>query len=307
MSKVLVTGGAGFIGSNTVDLLVDKGYSVSVVDDLSTGKKENLNREAVFHRVDITSPKLDKVLAKEKPEYVVHTAAQIDVRKSIRNPGYDAKVNVLGSINLYESCVRHGVRKVVYASSGGAVYGEPQYNPVDEAHPIKPLCPYGASKYAAEKYLEVSAAASGYDYCILRYGNVYGPRQDPLGEAGVVAIFTGLLKKGKPPVIFGDGEQTRDFCYVGDVAGANLLGLERVGESRVYNIGSGTGTSVNELTAKLIEVMGAEAEPIHSDPVQGEVRHIRLDASLAEKELAWKAQVSLNSGLEKTAEWVRNG
>jgi len=306
MSKVLVTGGAGFIGSNTVDLLLEKGYSVVVVDDLSTGRSANLNRKAVFHKADIRSPELDSLFKREKPEYVIHLAAQIDVRKSVADPAYDAGINVLGSINLLECCRRNGVKKIVYASSGGAVYGEPQYNPVDEKHRIKPICPYGASKYAAEKYVEVYAASYGIEYCILRYGNVYGPRQDPLGEAGVVAVFTGLLKHGKRPVIFGDGGQTRDFCYVGDVALANLLGLERAGVSRVYNIGSGVETSVNEVTAKLIEAVGADVEPLHSDPVPGEVRRICLDARLAGMELAWKPTVNLKSGLKKTVEWVGN-
>jgi UDP-glucose 4-epimerase len=305
MSRVLVTGGAGFIGSNTADLLVEKGYSVVVVDDLSTGRKENLNPEAAFHKVDITSSKLDSVFAKETPEYVIHLAAHIDVRKSVEEPAHDAKVNVLGTINLLDCCVRHGVKKIVYASSGGAIYGEPQYNPVDEKHPIKPLSPYGASKYAAEKYVELYHATHGLDYCILRYGNVYGPRQDPLGEAGVVAIFTGQLNEGRQPVIFGDGEQSRDFCYVGDVAVSNLLGLERAPESRVYNIGSGAETTVNEITEQLIDVMGVDIKPAYGAPVAGEVRHIYLNVSLAEKELAWKAGVDLKTGVKKTVEWVR--
>jgi UDP-glucose 4-epimerase len=306
MSKVLVTGGAGFIGSNTVDLLLEKGYDVAVVDDLSTGKKSNLNPKASFHKADIASPKLDPIFRKEEPDYVVHLAAQIDVRKSIKDPAHDAAVNVLGSISLLESCRRHKIKKIVYASSGGAVYGEPKYRPCDEKHPIRPLSPYGASKYAVEKYVELYGTY-GVDYNILRYGNVYGPRQDPLGEAGVVAIFMGLLSKGRTPTIWGDGEQTRDFCYVGDVAHANLAGLERDGQSKVYNIGSGTETSVNRLTSLITQAMGSAVKPSHGDPVPGEVRNISLDASAAWRELKWKPSCDLKRGIEATAEWMRNG
>jgi UDP-glucose 4-epimerase len=307
MSQVLVTGGAGFIGSNTVDLLVEGGFSVAVVDNLTSGKKGNVNRKAKFHKADITSPKLDAVLKKEKPEYVIHLAAQIDVRKSIKEPAYDAGINIIGSINLLETCRKNKVRKIVYASSGGAVYGEPRYKPCDEKHPVKPLCPYGASKYAVEKYVEMYNTNFGLDYNILRYGNVFGPRQDPLGEAGVVAIFTGLLSREKEPVIFGDGEQTRDFCFVQDVAEANLAGIERGGNSKLYNIGSGQETSVNELTKLLIDEMGLDIRPKHVNQVPGEVRHIFLDVSLAERELQWRAKTQLNEGIKSTVEWVRNG
>ncbi|MFH1055202.1 MAG: NAD-dependent epimerase/dehydratase family protein [Candidatus Altiarchaeota archaeon] len=306
MSKVLVTGGAGFIGSNTTDLLVEKGYDVVVVDNLTTGRKRNVNPKAKFYKTDITSKKLDQVFRKEKPDYVMHLAAQIDVRKSVADPAYDASVNLLGTINLLESCRRNKIKRIVYSSSGGAVYGEPQYNPVDEKHPIKPLCPYGASKYAAEKYVELYNKNFSIDYNILRYGNVYGPRQDPLGEAGVVAIFTGLLNKGMQPTIFGDGKQTRDFCFVGDVAVANLTALERSGKSMVYNIGSGVETSVNEITEKLIEATGAKVRPKYGDPILGEVRNIFLNVSLVERELGWKAETELKNGIYKTVEWVKN-
>jgi UDP-glucose 4-epimerase len=306
MSKVLVTGGAGFIGSNTVDLLIEKGYSVAVADNLSSGKKSNVNLKARFHKADITSPALGRVFAKERPEYVIHLAAQINVRESVKDPSYDAKVNVLGSINVLESCRKNKVRKIVYSSSGGAVYGEPQYTPVDEKHPVKPLCPYGASKYAVEKYVELYGASFGLGYNILRYANVYGPRQDPRGEAGVVAIFTGLLNAGRQPTIFGDGQQSRDFCFVGDIAQANLEGLEREGKSRVYNIGSGIETSVNKITQELVDATGAKVKPKHTGEVPGEVRHICLDVSLAEKELGWSAETDLKTGLMRTVEWVRN-
>ncbi len=303
--KVLVTGGAGFIGSNTVDHLLDKGHDVVVVDDLSTGRKENINPQAAFHEVDITSDGLDGVFKKEKPSHAVHLAAHIDVRKSVANPMYDASVNVIGTINLLESCRRHEVKKFVYASSGGAIYGEPEYNPVDEKHPIKPLSPYGVSKYAAEKYVETYSALHGVDYVILRYGNVYGPRQDPLGEAGVVAIFTGLLAENKQPIIFGDGMQSRDFCYVGDVAEANLTALKKDAPG-AYNIGSGVETTVNDVASQLITAVGADVEPKHSDPVPGEVRNICLDVSLARQRLGWKPVISLEEGVAKTFEWAGN-
>jgi UDP-glucose 4-epimerase len=304
--RVLVTGGAGFIGSNTVDLLVREGYSVSVVDNLSTGRKGNLNPKARFHMADIVSPKLEAVFRKEKPQAVIHLAAQIDVRKSVSEPGYDARVNVLGSINLLETCRRHGVEKLVYSSSGGAVYGEPEHNPVDERHRIMPLSPYGASKYAVEKYVQMYSATYGLDYNILRYGNVYGPRQDPLGEAGVVAIFTGLLLGGRRPLIWGDGRQTRDFCYVGDIAQANMKGLVKRGRSKVYNIGSGAETSVNGITGKLIKAVGSRLKPAYGAPVKGEVRRICLDVGLARKELGWKPKTSLDAGLAATVEWARS-
>ncbi|MBD3388553.1 MAG: NAD-dependent epimerase/dehydratase family protein [Candidatus Altiarchaeales archaeon] len=307
MSKVLVTGGAGFIGSNTVDLLLEEGYDVAVVDDLSTGKRENLNPAVHFHKADVSSSKLDQVFKEEKPDFVVHLAAQINVRESFKDPIYDAGINIMGTVNLLESCRKNGVERIVYASSGGAVYGEPEQNPVGEGHPIAPLCPYGVSKYAGEKYVELYAENYGLDYNILRYGNVYGPRQDPLGEAGVIAIFAGLLHEGRPPVIFGDGGQTRDFCYVADIAGANLAGLRESGKSGVYNIGSGVETSVNDITAELIDAMGVDVEPEHSDTVPGEVRHIYLDVSLADGELGWKPVTGLRDGLSKTVEWVRNG
>jgi UDP-glucose 4-epimerase len=308
MSRVLVTGGAGFIGSNTVDLLLSRGYDVCVVDNLSTGKKENLSPKARLHRCDITQPRLlDSLMQKEKPDAVIHLAAQIDVRKSVRDPVYDASVNLLGSINLLESCRKHKVKKMVYSSSGGAIYGEPIRFPCDESHPIRPICPYGVSKYAVEKYVEMYGKLYGIDYNIMRYGNVYGPRQDPRGEAGVVAIFTGLLHKGKQPVIWGDGEQTRDFVYVGDVAAANLAGLEQEGKSKAYNIGSGSPTSVNQLTQTLIDFIGAKVQPRHAAAVPGEVRGIYLDNGLAKRELGWKPSVNLAAGIKATVDWVRHG
>ena len=307
MSKVLVTGGAGFIGSNVVDLLIEKKYDVLVVDNLSTGKKANLNPKVTFSKTDIRDKNLEEVFKKEKPDFIVHHAAQIDVRKSITDPVFDSTINIMGSINLLECTRRHSVKKFLYASSGGAVYGEPEYSPVDERHPIKPLCPYGASKYSVEKYVELYGINYGFDYSILRYANVYGPRQDPLGEAGVVAIFTGKILRNEKPTIFGDGKQTRDFVYVKDVATANLLALEKKSNAKVFNIGSGVETSVNDIMRELKELTKSKITPAYGPAVNGEVRSISLDVRLAEKELSWKPKVNVRQGLEETLRWYKNG
>ncbi|MBU0762535.1 MAG: NAD-dependent epimerase/dehydratase family protein, partial [Candidatus Altiarchaeota archaeon] len=283
----------------------NEGYEVAVVDNLSTGRKKNLNRNAKFYRTDITSHKLSDVFRKEKPEYVIHLAAQINVRDSIKNPSNDAKINVLGSINLLSACTTYGVKKIIYSSSGGAVYGEPVKNPTPESHPIAPMCPYGASKYCVEKYIELYNKSHNLDYNILRYGNVYGPRQDPLGEAGVVAIFTKLLVDGKKPRIFGDGKQTRDFCFVEDVAKANIAGLEKKGKSKIYNVGTGKPSSVNDVTEKLLKHTRANVKPVNVAEIPGEVRHIYLDVSLIKKELRWMSKTSLDDGIKKTVEWVK--
>ncbi len=302
MSDVIVTGGAGFIGSATTDLLLENGYTVAIVDDMSTGKKVNVNPDATLYELDIRDAGLNGIFAKEKPRYVIHNAAQIDVRKSITDPAYDASVNVNGTINLLEAARKHSIEKLVFSSSGGAVYGEPESNPVSESHPIRPLCPYGASKYCGEKYIEMYGATHGLKYNIMRYGNVYGPRQDPLGEAGVVAIFTKKIADGVSPVIFGDGCQTRDFCFVGDIAAANLSALRSEG-SDIFNVGSGVPTSVNEITAMLIESLGQDLEPSHSDAVAGEIRHIYLDISLISSELGWKPKVGMEEGIGMTTDW----
>jgi UDP-glucose 4-epimerase len=303
--KVLVTGGAGFIGSHVVDLLLESGHGVAVVDDLSTGRRENLNEDAVFYELDVCSQELEKIFKKEKFEVVVHQAAQINVRKSLSDPVFDARVNVLGSLNLLECCRKNGVERVVYASSGGAVYGEPEYLPADERHPVNPLCPYGASKYAVEKYLNMYHVNYGLDYIALRYGNVYGPRQDPLGEAGVVAIFTNKLLVGEAPVINGDGKQTRDFVYVGDVAKANLLALKARTEEGVFNIGSGVETSVNEIAKHLLDLTGSKVKPTHGPGIKGEVRRIYLNVGLAGRGLKWVPEVELEDGLGLTVGWAR--
>ncbi len=305
MSKVIVTGGLGFIGSNIVDLLIETGYEVAIVDNLSTGSKKNMNRKAKFYQKDICNADLLNVFKKEKPEYVVHEAAQINVRKSFSDPVFDAGVNVVGSVNLLECCRKTGVEKIVYASSGGAIYGEPEHIPADEKHAIRPLSPYGASKYTVEKYLSIYKKNYGIDYVSLRYANVYGPRQDPLGEAGVISIFINKLLGKISPIIYGDGEQTRDFVYVKDVARANLKALETSTPGTEYNIGTGVETSVNKLFEKIKEATGSSENAFHGKAASGEVRRISLDIRLAGKELGWKPETALDAGLKETVEWFR--
>ncbi len=302
--KVLVTGGAGFIGSHVVDLLVDSGWDVAIADDLSSGRRQNLNPAARLYAVDIRRPELRGVFEAERPHYVDHHAAQVDVRLSVRDPLLDADINIMGSLNLLELCREFGVEKVVYSSTGGAVYGEPEYLPCDEDHPIRPLSQYGASKYVVEHYLRMYRDLYGLDYLILRYPNVYGPRQDPHGEAGVVAIFTGQMLQGNEAVINGDGEQTRDFVFVKDCARANLLALESEATG-IYNLASGAGTTINELAAMLQEVTGCAVDPTHGPGKIGETRRIYLDAGKAKAVLGWVPTVPLLAGLEETVSYFR--
>jgi UDP-glucose 4-epimerase len=298
--KVLVTGGAGFIGSHVVDTYIANGYEVVVVDDLSTGRASNLNPAAVFYKMDIRSLELAEVFEKERPDYVNHHAAQMDVRRSVIDPMFDADVNVRGSINIIECARRYGVKRFVYISTGGAVYGEPEYLPCDEKHPINPICPYGASKHTVEHYLYMYQVNYGLNYTVIRYPNVYGPRQDPHGEAGVVAIFTGLMMNGEQIVINGDGDQTRDFVYVGDCARASLLALTCENTNGIFNLGFGRGTSVNEIYEALKRITGYQHTAVHGPAKLGETSHIYLDASKAQRVLGWAPSVGLEDGLEKT-------
>ena len=302
--KILVTGGAGFIGSHVVDAMVEAGHEVVVVDDLSSGRPSNLNPAATFYELDIRSLQLHEVFEREKPEVVNHHAAQIDVRRSVADPHFDAEVNVLGSLKLLELAREFKVRKVIYISSGGAIYGEPDYLPCDEQHPVRPLAPYGASKYAGELYLHMYKEVHGLDYTVLRYANVYGPRQDPHGEAGVVAIFTGQMLAGQPVTINGSGDQVRDFIYVAECARANVQVLTQ-GSGRVYNLGSGVGTTINEIFANLNSVTHYDRQPVHGPPKPGETFKIYLDSRLAATELNWRPEVSLEAGLERTVEYFR--
>lgn len=303
--KVLVTGGAGFIGSHVVDLCVQHGYEVVIVDDLSTGRESNLNPAAKLYRMDIRDPKLKEVFEQEKPDYVDHHAAQMDVRRSTVEPLFDADVNILGSINLIECAVKFGVKRFVYISTGGAVYGEPEYLPCDEAHPINPICQYGASKHTVEHYLYMYKVNYGLDYTVLRYPNVYGPRQDPHGEAGVVAIFTGQMLRGDEVVINGDGEQERDFVYVGDCARANLMAIQASRGMGIINLGSSQGNTVNEIFDKLCVITGYDRDARHGPAKLGETRKIYLDASKALEEINWQPTVDLEDGLRRTVEYFR--
>ncbi len=302
--RTLVTGGAGFIGSHVVDALIEAGHHVAVVDNLHTGKRSNLNPKAVFYEVDLRDVAgLARVFELESPEAVAHQAALADVRGSLLDPVVYAEVNILGSINLLELARRHGVRKVVYASTGGAVYGEPEFLPVTEGHPVNPLDPYGASKHAVEHYLFLYRHIYGLESVTLRYPNVYGPRQDALGEAGVVAIFGGRMLAGLPCTINGDGLQQRDFVYVSDVARANLQALER-GDG-IYNIGSGIPTDINMIFDLLKTASGYEGEAIYGPAKLGEVRRTYLDATRAQAELGWMPAVGVAAGLRRTVESLR--
>jgi len=297
--RVLVTGGAGFIGSHVVDLLLEHGHEVAVVDNLSTGRRENVNPRAAFFLADIGAPDLAAVFDAARPQAVVHLAAQASVTVSVSDPIRDATVNILGSVNLLQQCVRSGVEKFVYVSTGGALYGEPQYLPCDEAHPILPLSPYGVSKYTVERYLYFYRQVHGLAYTVLRLANVYGPRQNPFGEAGVVAIFTQRMLDGEQVVIYGSGEQERDFVFVEDCARAAVLALAR-GDGEAYNIGCGRGTTVNALFAMMKALTGYAREPRYDPPRPGDVFRSFLNADKARRELGWEPAVSLEEGLRRT-------
>jgi len=303
--RIIVTGGAGFIGSHLVDRLTELGHSVAVVDDLSSGRSEHLNTSARFYDIDIRSSDLERVFQEERPRRVIHHAAQIQVQTSVREPLLDADNNILGSLNLLENCRKHGVEKIIYASSGGAVYGEPEYLPCAESHPVSPLSPYGVSKYAVEVYLRLYHQTYDLDYTVLRYANVYGPRQDPYGEAGVVAIFANAMLEGRTPVIYGSGQQERDFLFVDDIVKANVLSLEK-GSGRAYNIGSGIGTSVNRIFSLLKGILSYDGDAEYGSSKPGEVFKIYLDASLAESELGWRPSFTVEDGLRLTVDYFRS-
>jgi len=303
--KVLVTGGAGFIGSHVTDACLAAGHQVSVVDDLSTGKRENVDERATLHVADLRDREaLEEVFVVERPEVVCHLAAKANVRESMVEPVLYAEVNVIGSLILLELMRKYGGRKVVYASTGGAVYGEPQYFPVDEDHPIQPLDPYGASKHHVEHYLSIYRTQFGIDFTILRFANVYGPRQDPHGEAGVVAIWTNQMLHGGQPIINGSGDQERDFVYVGDIASANVLALT-AGSGEIVNLGSGIGTSINRVFELLRRITGSDCQEIHGLAKAGEVFRTCLKADRAKQVLGWEARVSLEEGLTRTVAHFR--
>ncbi len=305
MAKILVTGGAGFIGSHVVDLFIAQGYNVVIIDDLSTGRASNLNPAAKFYHMDIRSPEIRHVFETEKPDYVSHHAAQMDVRRSVAQPLFDADVNILGSINLIECAQEFKVKRFIYISSGGAAYGEPEKLPCDEMHPINPICQYGASKHTVEHYLYMYHVNYGLKYTVLRYPNVFGPRQDPHGEAGVVAIFTGKMLAGEPVIINGDGDQTRDFVYVGDCARANYLALTIDHQPGIYNLGWGRPTSINDIFSTLVKITGYTLPAQHGPAKLGETRHIYLDASKAKQDFGWVPTITLEEGLENVVAYFK--
>ena len=302
--RVLVTGGAGFIGSHIVDALVDGGHRVSVLDNLSTGRVENINPATTFYEMDVRDEAVSRIFSEERPEAVVHMAAQVSVRESVADPVHDASVNVMGSINLLQSCIKYGVGRFVFASSGGAVYGEQETFPATEAHPTRPLSPYGAAKLAVEHYLHYYHKEHSLDYTALRYANVYGPRQDPHGEAGVVAIFTGKMLDGETPTVNGDGLQTRDYVYVGDVVKANLLALSKdyVG---CLNVGTGVEATVNQLYGFIKAEAGYKGDKVHGPAKAGEQFRSVVDCALIKKSFGWSPEVSLPEGLKETVNYFR--
>ena len=301
--KALVTGGAGFIGSHIVDALVAQGRTATVFDDLSSGKRENLGAGIALTVGDVRDKQAVGAVLSGSVDCVFHLAAQIDVRRAVEDPGFDAQVNVGGTINVLNACVEVHVRRFVMSSTGGALYGEPTALPADEQSTIRPLSPYGVSKYCAEQYIEYFHRMYGLETVILRYANVYGPRQDPTGEGGVVGIFARHILLGQSCIVYGDGEQTRDFVFVDDVARANMLAMQ--GPLGTFNIGTGVETSLNQLLAAFESVVGHSVTREYAPARTGEVQRIALDAEKARHELGWKPSVSLEDGLARTLAWVR--
>jgi UDP-glucose 4-epimerase len=303
--RILVTGGAGFIGSNIVDAYIEAGHEVAVLDNLSTGQHRNIHALARFYEIDVVDAAgVARVFKEFRPQVVNHHAAQIDVRKSTLDPVFDAQVNILGSLNLLKCCLDSQVEKFIFASSGGAVYGEPAYLPADEQHPIMPICEYGVSKHTVEHYLHTYQVNYGLNYTVLRYANVYGPRQNVYGEAGVIAVFTGRMLAGEPPTIYGSGDAVRDYVSVGDVARANVQALSQ-GEGAVINIGTGVGTSVHALYQVLAQAIDFPHPPQYAPARVGEIACTYLDSQFAQAALAWQPQIDLCTGLQSTVAWAQ--
>lgn len=303
-TKILVTGGAGFIGSHLVDRLIQEGNEVVVVDNLSTGKRKNVNKKAQFYKMDIQSKRIERVFRNERPLIVVHLAAQMSVRHSTDDPVFDAQVNILGTINVLEHAVRQGVRKVTFASSGGVVYGEQEIFPASESHRTEPLSPYGISKLAGEKYLAYYANATGLRYVALRFANVYGPRQDSEGEAGVVAIFSKQMLDGGQPIVNGTGKQTRDFIYVDDAVEAILVTL---GEDvrGIFNVGTGQETTINECYGIIKSLTKCQCKELYGAAKKGEQFRSVLDVTKLREVFGWDPQVNLQEGLTRTVDFFR--
>ena len=304
--RILVTGGAGFIGSHVVDAYVAAGHEVAVLDNFSTGNEANLNSAAEVHRVDLRDrAAVEKVVASFRPEIVNHHAAQSEVPKSVADPGLDAHINIVGGLNLLKASVDHKVKKVIFISTGGALYGEPDVVPADEDHPVRPLSPYGTSKFSFEQYLGTFKRTFGLEFTVLRYANIYGPRQDFYAEEGrVVAIFASRMLERKPVTIDGDGEQSRDMLHVGDAATANLAALER-GEGEIFHVSTGVPVSVNDLFRKLAILTDYKIAPNHGPRRKGDVYRIALNNTRARRDLGWEPRVSLEEGLSLTVDYFR--
>ena len=302
--RCLVTGGAGFIGGHIAERLLTEGHEVAIVDNLSTGNRANAPEAARFVEMDLNDPALPDLIADVGPHFIFHLAAQVNVRRSVEDPAFDAQQNILGSIRLLESARKAGIEKIVYTSSGGACYGEPEDIPAAEDTPVNPLCPYGASKYTVEQYVKLYGRLHGLRNTTLRYANVYGPRQDPHGEAGVVAIFSETMLRGETPRIFGDGTKTRDYVYVADVVEANLLAIEK-GDGGSYNVGTGRQITDRQIYENIRDAIGCDIPVIYEDFRPGEVMHIALDNSLIRRELGWSPQVTFEEGIRRAVAYYR--
>ena len=303
--KILVTGGAGFIGSHLVDRLIEEDHHVVIADNLSTGKLRNINSRATFHHTDITQPSIREVFHREQPEIVFHMAAQTSVVESVKDSLNDCNVNVTGTLRLLEACKIYGVDKFIYSSTGGVLYGDPEITPCPETASIIPMCPYGLSKHMGEQYIELFYRLNHLNYTILRYGNVYGPRQDPHGESGVIAIFSQLMLSGKNPKIFGNGLQERDFIYVSDIIDANIQAMTSPIQD-VFNIGTGKPTNINLIYETLQTIIGYSGRPEYHPQRTGEIFSISLECEKAANILAWIPSIELQYGLEKTVQFFRN-
>ncbi|MFA5134782.1 MAG: NAD-dependent epimerase/dehydratase family protein [Patescibacteria group bacterium] len=304
MSRMLVTGGAGFIGSHLVDMLLRHGHSVSVVDDLSTGRRSQVQKRARFFKANVCSPRLRGIFSQAKPDCVFHLAAQKSISRSVANPAFDAEQNIIGSLNVLQQCVKAGVKKFIFSSTGGAIYGDTPHMPTDEKHIEQPVSPYGVAKLAIDKYLHYYHSVYGLRYVSLRYANVYGPRQDPEGEAGVVAIFLDRILKHRQALINGHGRQTRDYVYVDDVIAANRVAL-RPKLLGIYNIGTSRQTSVNNLFRKLKKISGTAMPEKHARPMKGEQQRSCLSYRKIQHAAGWKPRVPLEQGLALTYEWFK--
>jgi UDP-glucose 4-epimerase len=303
--KILVTGGAGFIASHIADAFINNGHEVFVLDNLLTGFERNINPKAKFIKADICDKEISELFKKEKFDVVNHHAAQMDVRRSVADPAFDANTNILGTINLLQNCVKTGVKKFMFASTGGAVYGEQSYFPADEKHPTSPLSPYGISKLTVEKYLFFYNAQYKLRYSILRYANIYGPRQNSAGEAGVVAIFSNKLLKKEQPIINGTGLQTRDYVFVGDVVKANVLALGDENND-IYNVGTAKETNVNDMYTLLNNIIGNGQKEKHGPAAPGEQMRSVITSDKLYKKFGWKPSTTLKEGLQKTVEFFKN-